>query len=66
MKIRIDTETDTLYFQIMDKDIVESEEIRRGFILDYDKDGNVVGVEILGISDKASAEDLKKMEFLTA
>ncbi len=64
MRIKIDNSTDTLYFQLAETDIAESEEIKRGFIVDYDIDGNVVGIEILSISKKA--EDLKKIEFLTA
>ena len=33
--------------------IHESEEVADGIILDYDKDGNIVGVEILDASKKS-------------
>ena len=46
--------------------IVESEEVQPGVILDYDKDNRVVGVEFLGISSRASQEELSSLQFQTA
>ncbi len=54
MKVTVDRETDALYFRLDESRIVESEEIRPGIILDYDKDDHVVGIEILNISERAS------------
>jgi uncharacterized protein YuzE len=45
---------------------VESEEVRPGVILDYDESDRVVGVEFLGISSRASREELSTMQFKTA
>jgi uncharacterized protein YuzE len=50
MILRVDKEDDALYFRLDESAMVESEEIRPGVILDYDKDGRVVGVESLGIT----------------
>ena len=36
MKITLDKEADALYFRLDEKQIVESEEIQPGVILDYD------------------------------
>jgi uncharacterized protein YuzE len=47
MRLRIDREDDALYFRLDESAIVESEEVRPGVILDFDKDGLVVGVEFL-------------------
>ena len=55
-----------LYFRLDESRIVESEEIRPGVILDYDKDDRVVGVEFLGISTRATKEELSSMQFQTA
>jgi uncharacterized protein YuzE len=46
--------------------VVESEEIRPGVILDYDKDDRVVGVEFLGVSKRATKEELSSLQFQTA
>ncbi|MEY2341304.1 DUF2283 domain-containing protein [Acidithiobacillus sp. IBUN Pt1247-S3] len=50
MKVRYDPEADALTICIRDQKVMESEEIRPGVILDYDQEGNVVGIEILQAS----------------
>ncbi len=65
MKIKIDKETDALYFRLDDSEIVESEEVENGVILDFNKDGKVVGIEILNISQKINPEQLKILQFET-
>ncbi len=55
MKIRVDKENDSLYFRLDDSRIVESEEVQPGVILDYDKNDQVVGVELLNISSTSSS-----------
>ena len=66
MKIKIDKESDALYFRLDESRIVESEEIRPGVILDYDKDDMVIGVEFLSISQRATKEELSSLQFQTA
>ncbi len=46
MKIKIDKETDDLYFRLDDSEIIESEEVENGVILDFNKNGKVVGIKI--------------------
>jgi len=46
--------------------IVESEEVRPGVVLDFDENDRVVGVEFLGISARATTEELSNMQFQTA
>ena len=46
MRVRVDLESDALYF-ISEDEMEESEEVSPGVILDYSKDGRVVGIEIL-------------------
>ena len=50
MKVRYDPEVDVLSFVLSDALVEESDEQKPGVILDYDKDGNVVGLEILDAS----------------
>jgi len=65
MRIKVDKENDALYFRLDEKRIVESEEVRPGVILDFDENDQVVGVEFLGISARATAEELSSMQFQT-
>ena len=63
MKIKVDKVTDALYFRLDESRIVESEEVRPGVILDYDENDRVVGVEFLGISARATGEELSSVQF---
>ncbi len=53
MKVNYDREVDVLRILLSDRQIVESDETRADVILDYDADGNVVGMEILNASKHA-------------
>jgi len=66
MKIKVDKDSDALYFRLDESRIVESEEVRPGVILDFDENDRVVGVEFLGISSRATKEELSNLEFQTA
>ena len=50
MKVKYDKEADVLYIQLNDVPIAESDEERKGIILDYASDGKIVGIEILNAS----------------
>ena len=65
MRVKVDRDTDTLYFRLDENRIVESEEVRPGVIFDYDAQGQVVGVEFLNISKRATVEELNSMQFQT-
>ncbi len=65
MRLKIDKESDALYFRLNEKAIIDSEEVRPGVILDFDKDGQVVGVEFLGIRARASEQELASLNFET-
>jgi uncharacterized protein YuzE len=52
MKITYDTELDVLRILFSNAPIEESDEDRPGITIDYDKDGNVVGMEILDASKR--------------
>jgi len=66
MRLKVDRETDALYFRLDESKVVESEEVRPGVILDYDENDQVVGVEFLGISARATPEQLSSIQFQTA
>lgn len=65
MRIKIDKDSDALYFRLDEGGIVDSEEVRPGVILDFDANDRVIGVEFLGISGRATPEELSNLQFQT-
>jgi uncharacterized protein YuzE len=66
MKLKIDKENDALYLRLDEAKIVESEEVEPGVILDFDDKGRVVGIEMLHLSTRVTAENLGVFQFETA
>ena len=64
MKISYDAETDTLTMILKSGPVAESDEEKPGVILDFDEDGDVVGIEILDASRRV--EDPRSIEFRAA
>jgi uncharacterized protein YuzE len=52
MKVTYDPEVDVVRILFNSAPIEESDETKPGLVLDYDKDGNVVGMEILNASKR--------------
>lgn len=52
MKVTYDPDVDILRIIFRDTPIEESDSDKPGVILDYDKDGNVVGMEVLNASQQ--------------
>ncbi len=59
MKVTVDKEADALYMRLSDARISDSEEVKPGVILDYDDDNNLVGIELLRLSERIPAASLK-------
>jgi uncharacterized protein YuzE len=55
MKMKYDKEVDVLVIRFSDHKVAESDESKAGFIIDYDKDGNMVRIEILEASRRVQA-----------
>jgi len=64
MKVTYDPEVDVLRIVFRDIDIEESDEEKPGMILDYDKNGNIVGMEILDASKRI--ENPRSVEYAVA
>jgi uncharacterized protein YuzE len=65
MRLKVDRENDALYFRLDESLVVESEEVAPGVILDFDRDGRVVGVEMLALSTRVESEQLRVLQFET-
>ena len=52
MKVTYNPEVDVLRIVFRDVAIEESDEDKPGVILDYDKEGNIVGLEVLNASQR--------------
>lgn len=66
MKIHIDKEADALYLRLDDSEIIESDEVSPGVVLDYNASNQVVGVEMLNLSNRAPLLNTKNLEFEVA
>ena len=65
MKLTVDRKADALYLDLDEAPAVESEEISPGVIFDYNAAGKVVGIEMLYLSKRVSAEKLGRMQMET-
>ena len=61
MKVKYDKEQDILYVSFSDEAVFESDEDKKGIILDYSSSGKIVGLELLNASRQM--ENPNKMEY---
>ena len=54
MKIYYDKDSDAIYVRLSNDKIVESEEIKKDVIVDYNEKDEVVSVEILNVKTKSN------------
>jgi len=64
MKATYDARTDTLTLELKPGPVAESDEDKPGVILDYDAQGNLVGLEILDASQRVA--EARSMQFQVA
>lgn len=58
MRINYYKETDSLYIDLSSKTSAESKEVSEGVVLDYDIEGNLVGIDIDNASKKLNMQEL--------
>ncbi len=58
MKLNYYPETDSLYIDLSERTSIESREISEGVVLDYDAEGNLVGIDIDNASKKVQLKEL--------
>ena len=55
MKTLYDAEADALYVRFSEANVVESEEVSDGVVLDFDGEGRIVAIEVLDASKHLAA-----------
>ena len=60
MKFRYDPDVDAVYMRITDADIVESEEVQPGMIIDFDAEGKIVAMEFLKARERFSMDAIRQ------
>jgi uncharacterized protein YuzE len=58
VKIEYDKAVDALYIRIQEKDVVRTQEVSDGVNLDFDGEGRLIGLEVLGASKRYSSSDI--------
>ena len=58
MKLNYYPETDSLYIDLAERSSTESKEVSEGVVLDYDANGNLVGIDIDNASKKLELKTL--------
>jgi len=58
MKIEYDNEVDALYIRIQEKEVSRTKEIEEGINLDIDKDNKIIGLEIIGATERYEQKDI--------
>ena len=58
IKIKYDSKADAIYILFQDRKVDISKEIEDGIVVDYSKEGKVIGIEILKVSHIMDLKDL--------
>lgn len=63
MKLKVDQQADALYLTLSEGPASRSEEVSPGIIVDYDDQDRAVGIEMLHLSKRAPAVDVRRLMF---
>jgi uncharacterized protein YuzE len=66
MRMHYDETADALYLRLDDSEIIESEEVQPGIVLDFNASRQVVGIEVLGLKRRVPDADVKHLKFEVA
>ena len=63
MRVKYDKEVDILYVSFSNEPVFESDEDKKGIILDYSANGQIVGIEVLNASKQVGSPAKVEYEF---
>ena len=58
MKIEYSKTADAIYVYFREVEAARSEDVQEGIVVDFDAQGQLVGIEILDVSSRLSVKDL--------
>ncbi len=61
MKISYDPKYDVLYLKFTEENVVDTIEVNKGVLIDYGKNGEMVGIEIINASGLIKANPLQEI-----
>ena len=63
MRMHYSRDADAIYIRLKESNIMNTDAINDDIIIDYDGAGNVVGIEILSVAEKADIKELVVQSF---
>ena len=66
MRVQFDEKADAIYLRFDESEVVESEEVHPGIVLDFNKQDEVVGIEVLRVKNRIPLANLRQMQFEVA
>ena len=61
MKTTYDRDANAIYVKFSDAKVAGMEELRPGLIVDFDKDGRIIGIEMLDARNQLAADALASL-----
>ncbi len=58
MKIEYSKEADAIYVYFKEEVVAKSKEIEDGVVIDFDEKGQLIGIEVLDVSQRFSLSDI--------
>lgn len=62
MKVRYDPKADILYILIREGPVADTDEVDEDVWFEYDREGNVIGIEIWGAGERVIQKSLLEIE----
>lgn len=66
MKITFDKKADAMYIYLKKKKVFKTRQITDDTIVDLDKNGNVIGIELLSVSERIPIEEISHLDIVHA
>lgn len=66
MRMHVDSKSGAFHLLLDDSEIIESEEVQPGIILDFNSENQVVGIEVLDVKRRVPKADLTQLQFEVA
>ena len=62
MRISYDKDADAMYIKLVNGEFSKNREVHEGIVLDFDRDGRLLGIEILDVSTRYPLEEIAHLD----